>query len=43
MLFETFSDAEATLLWGGFLIALVLGVVVDGPALFGLDEDKPDE
>ena len=22
MLFETFSDAEAALLWGGFLIAL---------------------
>ena len=29
MLFETFSDAEAALLWGGFLIALVLGAVVN--------------
>jgi hypothetical protein len=29
MLFETFSDAEAMLLWGGFLIALVLGAVVN--------------
>ena len=29
MLFETFSDAESMLLWGGFLIALVLGAVVN--------------
>ena len=29
MLFETFVDAEAMLLWGGFLIALVLGAVVN--------------
>ena len=29
MLFETFFDAEAMLLWGGFLIALVLGAVVN--------------
>ncbi|MGB5775605.1 MAG: YeeE/YedE family protein [Sedimenticolaceae bacterium] len=29
MLFETFVDAEAMLLWGAFLIALVLGAVVN--------------